>query len=221
MSSIVKPPYTNEQLDAWLSGLLAIAWADGNFTAQEQQLIAALTQDRLAPPSGIVQPIGVEELAVELGQDRSTAENFLRTAVMVALADGVYSVDEERLLHQFSQALAQPQEALEALQNSFWDHQHIPTTAPTKQQRDPLGFIRNRLERLEIQDPKLARFVCKIIPAQCPFERDIKLFGHQIAHIPPLCKFNPLYEELVGLRFKALCYLVDECPRRYFSLLLK
>ncbi len=217
MSSIVKPPYTNEQIDAWLRGLLAIAWADGNFTAQEQELIAALTQDRLALPSGIVQPMSVEELAMELGQDRSTAENFLRTAVMVALADGVCSVDEEHLLHQFSQALAQPQEALEALQNSLWNHHDTPTAAkpernaPEGRLHDRLGFIRNRLERLEIQDPKLARFVCKIIPAQCPFERDIKLFGRQIAHIPPLCKLNPLYEQLVGLRFKALCYLADEC----------
>jgi hypothetical protein len=24
-----------------------------------------------------------------------------------------------------------------------------------------------------------------------------------------MCKLNPLYDELVGLRFKALCYLVD------------
>jgi len=121
------------------------------------------------------------------------------------------------LLHQFSQALAQPQEALEALQNSLWNHHDTPTAAkpernaPEGRLHDRLGFIRNRLERLEIQDPKLARFVCKIIPAQCPFERDIKLFGRQIAHIPPLCKLNPLYEQLVGLRFKALCYLADEC----------
>lgn len=37
------------------------------------------------------------------------------------------------------------------------------------------------------------------------------LFGHQVAYIPPLCKLNPLYDELVELRFKALCYLADEC----------
>ncbi|MBE9017387.1 hypothetical protein IQ272_14835 [Chroococcidiopsidales cyanobacterium LEGE 13417] len=27
----------------------------------------------------------------------------------------------------------------------------------------------------------------------------------------PLCKLNPLYEQVVALRFKALTYLVDEC----------
>ncbi|MEH1922571.1 Mo-dependent nitrogenase C-terminal domain-containing protein [Nostoc sp.] len=51
----------------------------------------------------------------------------------------------------------------------------------------------------------------KAIPAQCPFERDITLFGRKLLHIPPMCKLNPLYEEVVGLRFKALCYLADEC----------
>ncbi|MHC5727587.1 MAG: Mo-dependent nitrogenase C-terminal domain-containing protein, partial [Nostoc sp.] len=27
----------------------------------------------------------------------------------------------------------------------------------------------------------------------------------------PMCKLNPLYNELVYLRFRALCYLVDQC----------
>ena len=71
--------------------------------------------------------------------------------------------------------------------------------------------VRQWLDEIEIRDRKLARFLCKAIPAQCPFERDIKLFGHLIAHIPPLCKLNPLYDQLVGLRFRALCYLVDRC----------
>jgi hypothetical protein len=30
-------------------------------------------------------------------------------------------------------------------------------------------------------------------------------------HIPPLCKLNPFYEEVLGMRFRALCYLADEC----------
>jgi hypothetical protein len=64
---------------------------------------------------------------------------------------------------------------------------------------------------MEIHDPRLARFICKMVPPQCPFERDITLFGRKIIHIPPLCKLNPLYEQLVGLRFRALSYLADEC----------
>ena len=56
-----------------------------------------------------------------------------------------------------------------------------------------------------------AKALAKLIPAQCPFERTIKLFGHAIVSIPPLCKLNPLYDEFVGLRFRALCFLVDRC----------
>jgi hypothetical protein len=49
-----------------------------------------------------------------------------------------------------------------------------------------------------------------MIPAQCPFERDVKLFGDKVVHIPAMCKLNPLYNQLVGLRFRALSYLADE-----------
>lgn len=76
---------------------------------------------------------------------------------------------------------------------------------------DLLQPIRQWLDNIEINDADLARFLSSIIPAQCPFERDIMLFGCQIAHIPPLCKLNPVYEQLVGLRFRALCFLVDKC----------
>jgi hypothetical protein len=79
------------------------------------------------------------------------------------------------------------------------------------QRLDVLKPVRSWLDGIEIHDPKLARFFFKMIPAQCPFERDIKLFGRTIAHIPPLCKLNPLYEQLMGLRFRAVCYLVDVC----------
>jgi len=71
--------------------------------------------------------------------------------------------------------------------------------------------LRCWLDSIEINDPKQAHFVSKIIPAQCPFERDLKIFGRTVAHIPPLCKLNPLYDQLVYLRFRALCYLVDVC----------
>jgi Mo-dependent nitrogenase C-terminus len=76
---------------------------------------------------------------------------------------------------------------------------------------DLLQPLRQRLDKIEIQNRKLARFIAKLIPAQCPFERDIMLFGRKIGHIPPMCKLNPLYDELVYLRFRALCYLVDQC----------
>ena len=74
-----------------------------------------------------------------------------------------------------------------------------------------LGPVRQWLENLEIQSPKLAQLLCNLIPATCPFERDIKLFNKTLLHISPLCKLNPLYEQVAGLRFKALSYLADEC----------
>jgi hypothetical protein len=64
---------------------------------------------------------------------------------------------------------------------------------------------------MEVKDPKIARLLCRLIPSQCPFERDINLLGRTIAHVPPLCKLNPLYDQLVGLRFRALSYLADQC----------
>jgi hypothetical protein len=62
-----------------------------------------------------------------------------------------------------------------------------------------------------VQDVEAARLLYKIIPGQCPFERDVNFFGKTLFHIPPLCKLNPFYEQLVALRFRAMCYLVDEC----------
>jgi hypothetical protein len=76
---------------------------------------------------------------------------------------------------------------------------------------DLLQPIREWLDELEIHNRGIAKLIAKLIPAQCPFERDIVLFGRKIAHIPPMCKLNPLYDELVSLRFRALCYLVDQC----------
>lgn len=76
---------------------------------------------------------------------------------------------------------------------------------------DGLYPIRQWLNNLEINNVELAHFICRMIPTQCPFERDICLFGRTILHIPPLCKLNPVYEELTVLRFRALSYLADEC----------
>jgi hypothetical protein len=75
----------------------------------------------------------------------------------------------------------------------------------------PLAPIRQWLEAIEIHDSTVAHQLCKLIPSQCPFERHIQLFERTILYIPPLCKLNPFYEQVVLLRFKALSYLADEC----------
>lgn len=224
MTSITQSPYTVEQIAAWLRGLLTVAWADGHFDPEEQEMLAQITQDELAPkldlPS-LEEPISPEELAAVLGKDARTAENFLRTAVMVALADGVYSTTEADVLHQFCDALGLKVDALEALRLTLYNSQatkstdsahHLlqkPGTSPHPHS-DVLQPVRQWLDGMEIHDPRVARFVCKMIPAQCPFERDVVLFGRKIVHIPPMCKLNPLYEQLVGLRFRALSYLADD-----------
>jgi hypothetical protein len=75
----------------------------------------------------------------------------------------------------------------------------------------PLNLIRHWLESLEVHDPKSAGLLCKIIPSRCPFERRVEFFGHTVLSIPPLCKLNPFYDQLIGLRLRSLSYLADEC----------
>lgn len=75
----------------------------------------------------------------------------------------------------------------------------------------PLNYLKKRLDSIEIHNSKLAKFVCQLIPTQCPFERDISFLGHILFHIPPLCKLNPVYDQLISLRFRAMCYLADVC----------
>jgi len=216
MTTAVKSPYTREQVAAWLRGLLTIAWADGDFDAQEQELIASITKNVLAPSTNLesLNAIEPEELAAILGKGTKAGENFLRTAVMVAIADGTYSKSEDYLLHQLCKALEQPENMLEVLRQTLETQELIiiaPVATPTKPQLDALRPLRDWLDRLDIQDPGVARFLCKLIPSQCPFEQNVTLFKRKIVRIPPLCKVNPLYEQLMSLRFRALSYLADDC----------
>lgn len=220
MTSVLQSPYTSQQMTAWIRGLLTLAWADGDFDAEEQKLIASLAQDELALDSDFasLEQITPDELAAAFGKDARAAENFLRTAVMVAVADGVYSSSEDQLLSEFCQALGQQPKALSVLRQALKSSpggqidSKLETGAAARiKNRVVLQPVRVWLDGLEIHDQRLARFLCKMIPAQCPFERDVKVFGQKIVHIPPLCKLNPLYEQLVGLRFRALSYLADDC----------
>ena len=83
---------------------------------------------------------------------------------------------------------------------------------------DWLSPLRQWLNGLKINNAVVAHCICRVIPVRCPFERRIALSNRISVYIPPLCKLNPLYEEIVGLRFRALCYLAEECHkdvRRY------
>lgn len=214
--------YTREQVSVWLRGLLSVAWADGHFDEEEKQLINEMTQDELAPNIDFetFRPISSQELGQALTPKSDTAEDFLRMSVMVALSDGVYSTEEDEMLVDFCKALELDAQILESLQSTLFDRKSVSVSAPAsgltppadaQHKHDPLDPAREWLDKLQVQDPRMARFLCKMIPSQCPFERDVKLFGHKIVHIPAMCKINPLYEQLVGLRFRALSYLADDC----------
>ena len=71
----------------------------------------------------------------------------------------------------------------------------------------PFRFL---IERIEVKNEEMARFICQLIPCNCPFERDFILFGRKLFHIPPMCKLNPLYTEFIGLRLRALNYLSED-----------
>lgn len=86
-----------------------------------------------------------------------------------------------------------------------------PKSQPNRQYLPKLlSPIRQWLNRIEVSDRNFARRLCRFIPAQCPFARKVELCGRTLLVIPPLCKLNPFYEEVVALRFRALCYLADE-----------
>mgnify|MGYP006274881931 FL=1 len=222
MPAATDSPYTQEQIKVWFRGLLTIAWADGDFDDEEKDLITSITQDELAPCTDFehFEPVSPDELATALGNDPKVSENFLRMAVMVALADGVYSVEEDEKLQGFCSTLNLEETVLASVRSTLYNLKQempvggaaSPLTPPKSGEGkvDPLKPAREWLDQFDVHDPRLARFLCKMIPAQCPFERDVVLFKKKLVHIPPMCKLNPLYDQLVGLRFRALSYLADE-----------
>ncbi|MBW4521143.1 MAG: nitrogenase [Scytolyngbya sp. HA4215-MV1] len=237
MSTVTQSSYTREQIAVWLRGLVALAWSDGHFDPEERNLIASLLDSDLTDTADLdTTPPSSDELVKAFGENSEAAENFLRTAVMVAVADGAYSVCEDKLLQKYCQALKLEGNILKTLRLALYHPENsvdrassaqaenspsISDTAnsfyPPTHSGDPhvdvLRPVRDWLEQLDVQDASVAELICKIIPSQCPFERDINLFGRKVAHIPPLCKLNPLYEQMVSLRFRALSYLADDCGR--------
>jgi tellurite resistance protein len=224
MTNINQSPYTDAQMTAWMRGLLTLAWADGHFDPEEQDVIIKLTQNELAPCTNLdsLETITPEELALVLGKNTKVGENFLRTAVLVAIADGIFSPPEAKLLQKFNDALGLDVKALKSLEHTLCEvdknqlkklesNTSLAGLKSPHPHPDLLHPVKDWLEGIEVHDPRLARFLCKMIPAQCPFERDVTLFGHKIIHIPPMCKINPLYDQLMTLRFRSLSYLADDC----------
>ena len=195
----------SERLDprtvqCWLGALQQLALSDGDFDALEQQLLDQHLADLMDGEEvdwSAIDPPSDDSLRQAFGDDSGLADQFLRTAVLTALADGHLSVEEMELLQRWADLLGLGRERLQGLHPDELGHR-------------PLDEIREWLDELEPSDPRVAAFIVSLIPSQCPFERDIVLFGHKIVHIPPMCKLNPLYEQLVGLRFRCLNSLPEQ-----------
>lgn len=220
MTTLVAEPSGQGLTDIWLRGLLTVAWADGHFDQEEREVIASFTHSELSDDAIKESLISPGDLATGFAGDAHGAENFLRTAVMVAIADGVYSESEDALIQAFCDSLNCDIPAIQALRHTLHPQPSSEAanglasglTPPHPNGQNPvLEPVKHWLDGLDIHNEKVAHFLCKMIPSQCPFERDVVLFGRKVVHIPAMCKLNPLYEQLVGLRFRALSYLADSC----------
>lgn len=188
----------------WLAALHQLALADGRFAPQERQLLEQTLAQELPGESlaGLHHP-GDGALLHRLGRGTPEAEQFLRSAVVVALADGSLGEAELNLLRRWSELLQVGQAVLADLQ------QDEPTGGGTD---STLERLRGWLDAQAPGDAAVARLLVNLIPAQCPFERDVVVLGRRIVHIPPMCRINPLYEQLMALRFRCLCMLAGEQP---------
>jgi tellurite resistance protein len=202
------PTYTQIQILAWLRGLMSVALADNDYSDLEHKFFDQICHsDEWGEEVSITicEPISAQELADGLGSDRAVGQNFLRMAVMMALADGHYSETEDQVIQGFCTALDQEITAINELRikleaNSDQEEHHPDLLEPVKEW----------LDHIDIHDSRIANLICKVVPSQCPFEKDIVLFGRKIMHIPAMCEINPLYDQLVGLRFRSLCYLAEK-----------
>ena len=204
--------FADEARSTWLAALHQLALVDGDFDPEEQrQLAEQLYDDRPLQdfdwnhcPS-----LDLDAIRRVFSLDPNSAEQVLRSAVVVALADGNLSQSELDLLQTWDEALGLNCELIHSLDPcSAW------ITKPWK----PLDPLKQWLDELDPGDVRLSSFLVHLIPSQCPFERDIILFGHKLVHIPPMCKINPLYDQMVALRFRCLGHLSVDEPLRISSI---
>ncbi|MCP9832770.1 MULTISPECIES: Mo-dependent nitrogenase C-terminal domain-containing protein [unclassified Cyanobium] len=195
----------------WLAALHQLALADGDFSPAEERLLAEqLTNDLPGLSLDDLHHPGDEALVHRFGVGTPTAEEFLRSAVLVALADGHLSAIECERLRHWSELLQVGQTLIEDLLKTPTSRDDSSDVrCDTHQHPGHLDALRHWMDDLDPSDPEVARFLVRLIPAQCPFERDVKLFGWKLVHIPPMCKINPLFDQLMALRFRCLCRLEE------------
>ena len=195
----------------WLAALHQLALADGDFSPAEKRVLEEeLTRELPGLSLDDLHHPGAAALMHRFGVGTPLAEEFLQSAVLVALTDGHVSAMELELLRHWSEVLQVGQEIIdELLRAPAVRVGTIDVRCDTALHPAGLDGVRRWLDGIEPSDPAVARFLVRLIPAQCPFERDVKLFGWKVVHIPPMCKINPLYDQLVALRFRCLCRLEE------------
>ncbi len=212
----MEPPASIDGLDVtaarrrlWLAALHQLALADGDFSPAEKRLLEEeLTRELPGLSLDDLHHPGAAALVHRFGVGTPLAEEFLQSAVLVALTDGHVSATELELLRNWSEVLQVGQAIIdELLRAPAGRVGTIDVRCDTDLHPAALDGVRRWLDGIEPSDPVVARFLVRLIPAQCPFERDVKLFGWKVVHIPPMCKINPLYDQLVALRFRCLCRL--------------
>lgn len=73
----------------------------------------------------------------------------------------------------------------------------------------PLVPLRRWLNTVEVRNVTIARWICRLVPNVCSPGYDVQLFGRTWLHLPPLCKLNPVFDELIDLRFRAGDFLYE------------
>ena len=195
----------DEARSTWLTALHQLALIDGGFDSEEQRLLVEqLNKD--CPLQDFdwnhCRDPNCSDINRLFSSDPNRAEHFLRSAFVVALADGHLSQSDLHLIQTWSSALGLNSELINRL---------VPCSSQVTQHWKPLDLLKQWLNDLDPRDERIPSFIVHLIPSQCPFERDIILFGRKMVHIPPMCKINPLYEQLVALPFRCLGHFsVDE-----------
>ena len=195
----------DEARSTWLAALHQLALVDGDFDPEEQRLLAEQLKED-SPLQGFdwnhCHVPDCSDINRLFSSDPNRAEQFLKSAVEVALADGHLSQSELDLLQTWASALGLNSELINSL---------VPCSSGETQPWKPLDPLNQWLDDLDPRDERISSFIVQLIPSQCPFERDIILFGRKLVHVPAMCKINPLYEQLVALRFRCLGHLsMDE-----------
>ena len=188
-AALVELELSDAAAQNFLRMAVMVALSNGTYSEPENEQVMAFAE-ALTPDPDALKTL------------RSTLEKLTSTYLQAEEQAADQSEDDSTIL---SAASAEPIGSASSLSPA-----ENTSESTSEKKIDPLKPAREWLDQLSVEDPRLARFVCKLVPSQCPFERDVKIFGKKVVHIPPMCKINPLYEQLVGLRFRALSYLADD-----------